>query len=145
MDAMELSEETAFDWSMVAQCHEHAGNRDKALEAAERALELDAETFMALQTAARIFTERGDYHTAKLHIERSLSCVPDLSGGFVRFLQVFTRLLGALPWIGARIDREKSEWLERPESYFYEWKTWAHEYLEWYHVQFEGNDHELIH
>ncbi len=139
-DALQLSEANAFDWSMVAHCHEKAGNSDKALEAAERALELDAEAFWALQTAARISAKRGDYQTAKLYIERGFSCVPDLSGRFVRFLQMFTRMLDR-----ARFGRERGEWLEDHENGVNAWKTWAIKYLEWYRGQFEGSDHKYFH
>jgi tetratricopeptide (TPR) repeat protein len=133
--AMELVDVNAFDLSMIAQCLENAGDDDAALRAAESALAIDPQAFLALQSGARIQARRGEYGAAKGYAERSLAVLPDESSWVFRGLGVLTKLLAAIPFLGSRVDRDELARFGHPDGYMHDWKKWVLEYLDWYRAR----------
>lgn len=143
--AMALDGEDDYSLTLVASYLRCAGGEEDALEAAERALELDAQAYLALEIAAKLHARRGDHERGKAYTLRCINREPLPSHWLIRITYHGLRALSALPWFRGRVDKQELQKLKDPGLYKRDFDTWAHQYLAWLSGNAQEPGDEVVH
>jgi len=133
-----------YTLSMIARCHEGAGDLDSAITAANDALSIDSGHFYSLQLLARVHLARKDYENAKEYVQRALQSYPEPLPGPPRFFFWILRVLSVFPAI-RRVEEQARADLEDPNKDTKEWYEWAKKYLKWYEEEFGDKAEPTVH
>ncbi len=131
-------------FSMIARCHEGAGDLDAAIAAANNALSIDSGHFYSLQLLTRVYLVRKDYEKTKEYVQRALQSYPEPLPGPPRFFFWILRILSVFSAI-RRVDKQAREELEHPNKDTEEWYEWAKKYLKWYEEEFGDKAEPTVH
>ncbi len=118
---------------MIALCHLEAGNQEKAIEAAKKALELNPSSFEMPRMLSQIFAEREDHEQAAEYVRIGLSNYPaeDLPT-LPKWSFALLKLAGKFSARWKRVEEAAKEDLRDPEKDRRDWQAWAKEYLAWH-------------
>jgi tetratricopeptide (TPR) repeat protein len=117
---------------LIAQCHWQAGNEEKAIETAKKALALDPKNFEMPRMLSQIFAEHEDYEQAIAYVKIGLNNFPSEpltappSWAFSAL-----KLAGKVSAKWKRVEEAAIEDLKDPDKERREWRSWANEYLAW--------------
>ena len=125
----------AHRWEMIAQCHEWAGEWEKAASAARRAVESQPGNFSALQLLVRVALSQREYAEARQLVQKALESYPEPIPKAPGLLLGVVRLLARIPKLRGGAKQAES-FMRNPNRDVEEWYAWAREYLEWYEKEF---------
>jgi tetratricopeptide (TPR) repeat protein len=122
----------ADDMTMLATCHRWAGRPEMAIQTAERALDLDATSFNAIQLLSELHAERKDYATAARFARLGLEQFPEPLAASPRVFQwVLSAMVALVPRM-REIEASTRQTLDDPSASSRKWYEWATAYLAWY-------------
>jgi tetratricopeptide (TPR) repeat protein len=118
---------------MIALCHLEAGNKEKAIEAARKALELNPTSFEIPRMLSQIFAEREDHEQTIEYVRIGLSNYPseDLPTP-PKWAFGLLKLAGKFSTRWKHVEEATKEDLRDPGKDRRDWQTWAKDYLAWY-------------
>ena len=118
---------------LIAQYHWQAGNEQKAIETAKKALALDPKSFEMSRMLSQIFAEHEDHEKAIQYVKIGLNNFPSepLPAPPSWTFSVLN-LAGKFSARWKRVHEAANEDLQDPDKDRREWQSWAYEYLAWY-------------
>ena len=118
---------------MIAHWHWIAGNHEKAIETAKKALSLDPTSFDMPRILSQIYAKREEHEQAAAYVKiglnnypaENLQAPPAWAFGVLKFVGKFSAR-----W--KRIEEAANEDLKDPDKDRREWNAWAKQYVAWY-------------
>lgn len=128
----DTSEDLPF-LELLAHCHWHQGDEEKAIETARRALAFDPESFEMPRMLSQILAERENHEEAVKFIKIALKNFPSEPLAVPPSLALAAlKIAGKISERCRHAHKSATNELRDADASLLEWQTWANEYLEWY-------------
>jgi tetratricopeptide (TPR) repeat protein len=117
---------------LLAQCHRWSGAGDKAIEVAEKVLEVDPHYFPALKLLSEILAQGSDHERAAAYLRRGVESYPQEMSPLPYFLLQLARVTMRILRPRREMSAQGFEPWETINAENRAWFKWAKEYLAWF-------------
>jgi tetratricopeptide (TPR) repeat protein len=117
--------------NLLAQCHRWSGADDKAIEVAEKVLEVDPHYFPALKLLSEILAQGSDHERAAAYMRRGVESYPQEMSPLPYFLMQLARVTMRTLRPRRKMSAQEFEPWESINAENRAWFQCAKEYLAW--------------
>jgi tetratricopeptide (TPR) repeat protein len=118
---------------LLAHCHWHQGDEEKAIETARMAINLNPDSFEMPRMLSQILAERENHEEAVKFVKIALKNFPsEPLAAPPSWALTALKIAGKISDRCKHAHKSATEEVRDADASLLEWQAWAKEYLEWY-------------